>query len=692
MPTMRGNFSAKVLWVCVLLRHEQLLPATEAFAALATAGSLLHSTGTLSISEYDETHSNLLQGASFDTFAARAASQGAPDLRPVDNSLTSDVPLPKLERRKVRNSALAKGFGAILALCLCFWLVSNNKGKVPTELGGAANEPSEETAGEEASAHDSGLTNKSSLSGQSEELKKLQKVRALLPSASRLAAAIGTTDAQKFLGTVQKASSEAEFAAEYALSSKSLGASFNGAMDALRSLHRLALQQATALAQDGAEVPVFSLVEPGEGESWVEDELGHILEGDTVLPFTLYLRSLQQSVIDISRRFEDARERLLAKAEFSDEGDEQMLVSATSELEWLLALSEKKRQVVQKATTVKGCAICGVRIHLKCHLEEWIRSIRGSAELLHAYVGLVSNSLEASFQDPSSTAHTVEDSSNAYTLSKKLADVKKLVGEMRKLKQAVHERTSVASAAADFKKAEQLMGEAQTLLDDCWETTKSLPSPNDVLGTADSALLERTAAKAQVFADEQNAAIGASLSIVYRRCSDAIQERDKVTGNTKHISPSVAERLRAGAMATEKKVAVHYQEMQKIATQLQGTHDLKDAISLLENLEEHLPALVECNKRALLLVLESYLQTLLEEDIQASLKAATRAFSSKLILSGPNKVLFEKVRGRFNRAKTAASEATNLTEAAQAAAKIRMHAEALSEFAVDQWRSRLPRP
>ncbi|CDI86511.1 hypothetical protein, conserved [Eimeria praecox] len=688
---MRGKFRPGVLWACVFLRHEQVLPATEALLELSAAENQWISTGTLSARESVETHTGLLHGTSLDTFDGRVEHQSPVDSRPCENSPITDKP----ELGALRKSALTKGFGAILALVLCaLFLSAERKTRILSTPESSSKEepsyPSRKAAGEDASTQENGTASKRPVGDKSEALRRLQRVRVLLPAASRLAAAVGTTEAQKLLGSVQKAFSEARSAAES--DEKRLESSLNDGMQALRSLHQAALQQAKVLAQDGAQVPVFSLLESEEVEGSMENELEHVIEGDTVLPFMVYLRSLQESVIGLSRRFEDAHERLLAETHFADERDEYMLVSAVAELEWLLSLGERKRQVIQRATTLKGCAICGIRIHLRCHVEEWMRTLQGSMELLQAYVGLVSNAIQSSFENPNPLELAEEDSSSVHNLRRKLTEVKELLSELRKAKQDVHASTSVGSAAAAFKKAEQIKGEAQTLLDDCWDTTKVLPSPNHELTTSDTALLARSATKALVIADEENAAIGASLSTVYSRCSDALQKSDTAMANAKHINPAVAEQLRAHAKETEDRVALHMKRIQHSATQLQSTEDLTDAIMLLEDLGEHIPVLVECNKRAVLLVLESYLHTLLEEDIQASVKAAAHAFSSKLTLTGPNKMLFEKLQRRFNKAKMAATKAANLTEAAQAAAKIRMHGEALSDFASDLRRGRVEPP
>ncbi|CDJ27042.1 uncharacterized protein EMH_0079020 [Eimeria mitis] len=668
-----------------------MLATTEAGLAVADDENRWLSTGTLTMAEPADSHGIFNAGTSLDALDGHIEHQSTAELRPISSSATPDVPCPKPERRLVRISSLTKGLGAFLTLSLCVWFLSAGKKPRPVSSEGAS-EPSDDITGKGFSTQSGSLAITPLVGSQSEELRRLQRVQMLLPSASRLAAAIGTPEAQKLLGSAQKASTEARLAAKSVLDGKRLTVSLNSAVDALRSLHQVALQQAKALVQDGADIPVFSLIESEEVEDSVKNEVDHVIEGQSVLPYMVYLRTVQESVIDISRRFEDARKRLLAETEFSDERDEQMLVSAATELEWLLSLSERKRQAVRRATTLKGCAISGVRVHLKCLVEEWTRTIQGNAELLHAYVDLVSSGIEASFEDYSPADLAVEDTSTVCTLRRKLAKVKELLSEMRRAKEAVHTSQSVGSSVAAFKRAEQLQGEAKDLLDDCWETTKLLPPPKSELSPSDVAVLGRTAKKLQIVTEEHNAAVGDSLSVVYRRCSDALQKGSTGEESAKYINPSVAEQLRAEALATEGKLALHYQEVQEAVAKLQNAGELTDALILLEDLEGHIPVFVECNKRAVLLVLETYLQTLLEEDIRASVKTAARTFSSKLILTGPNRMHFEKLRGRFNKAKTAVNKATTLTEAAQAAAKVRMHADALSDFASIQWRGRLEPP
>ena len=197
--------------------------------------------------------------------------------------------------------------------------------------------------------------------------------------------------------------------------------------------------------------------------------------------------------------------------------------------------------------------------------------------------------------------------------------------------------------------------------------------------------MARSAAKAQAIADEQKAGVVSNVAVVYNRSSHGVQEDGTVVKSIKRISPLVAEQLRAQAKETEEQMMWHYQDMQEAATQLQTTDELTDGMILLGNVHEHVPNLVECNKRAVTLALDSYLYTLLQEDIQASMKAVSRVFSGETLFTGQNRMHIEQLRRGFNKAKTAVSTATTLTEAAEAAGKMRMNAEGLTDFARDRW-------
>lgn len=686
---MTGKFSAGLLWVCVLLRYEQMLPATEAFLAHMPAEDMWPTAGTMSISEFAETQTDLLLGASLDTFEERVENLATTESRTIGSSPTLGVPSPKPEVKGSRKPAVFKGLGAILALVVCVWFLSADKktgavSEAGSALGDEASEPFYEAA-EGASTQDYHLASKLLVDDELKERRRLERVRGLLPSASRLAAAVGTNEAQKQLINLQKALSAASLAAKSPLNDNRVEESLTCAMDALRSLHRTAVQQATVLAQDGAEVPVLSLLDSGELEDSVKNELQHVIDDESVAPFTVYMRSLQDSVIDMSRRFERSRERLLAATEFTDEKDENMLVSAAVELEWMRTLRERKRQVVSRATTMKKCAVCGIRVSLKFEVEERIRIMQGSVELLGARLSLISNAIEDSFETSSAPKRAVEDTGKLHTVRKKLADVKELLNEVKKEKEAVHVSSSVGSAAAAFRKAEQIMGEAQAMLDDCWDATNDLPPPNQELSTGDIAILARSAAKAQAIADEQKAGVVSNVAVVYNRSSHGVQEDGTVVESIKRISPLVAEQLRAQAKETEEQMMWHYQDMQEAATQLQTTDELTDGMILLGNVHEHVPNLVECNKRAVTLALDSYLYTLLQEDIQASMKAVSRVFSGETLFTAQNRMHIEQLRRGFNKAKTAVSTATTLTEAAEAAGKMRMNAEGLTDFARDRW-------
>ncbi|CDJ59919.1 hypothetical protein, conserved [Eimeria maxima] len=640
--------------------------------------------------EVHETQTDPLFGTTLDTVEERIDHQLMVGLMPI-HSPTADVPPPKLEFRPLRAAALTKVFGTFVALAIGFWLVSaSGKTRSVPHVGGAMSEEtyglSKNAAGGEASTHDEDTASETTANDPSEEMRRLQTVRGLLPAASRLAAAIGTSEAENILSSVHKSFSVVGHTAGLALDSKRIEDSIKSGLQGLRLLHTVALRHAAALADDGTLVPSFSVLESEEVGTWVEDEIKHVFEGDTVLPFIVYMHSLKQSVIDISQRFTRARDRLSMVTPFRDERDEDRLISAAAELDWLLSLGERKRQMIERAATLKDCAISGVRIHLKYHVEEWIRTLQGSLELVHAHVDLVSNDLESSFENSSTLEHAVEDTGNIHTIRRKLAKVNDLLQGMRRAKQAVHESTSVEIGVSAFKEAEQLMKEAQDLVDDCWEAANTLSSRQVELSSSDVALLESAAAKTRVIVDEQKASIVASLSIVHNRCLDALHGDGTMMASAKHINSSVAEHLRSQAFSIEQMVASRYQGMQNIATQLRETKDLKDATSLLENLEEYLPIFVELNKRAVLLVLESYLHIMLEDDIQASVKIATRASSSKFLITGPNRMHFEDLRLQFDDAKKMANNASNLTEAVKAAANVSQHAYALNDFAEGRWR------
>ncbi|CDJ43330.1 hypothetical protein, conserved [Eimeria tenella] len=693
---MWGNLTFHVLWANFLLINGQLFKSIGTFTVLFADNPLFSTALFLSYDyineDYGKTETVVLPVSNQDVSETTAESWPEADSTAANTGQASKVPSTRPRAGVARTWTTGESLIATFAfLSLC--LLAAHKKKRPAlkeqkQWTQKEGQPFGTLEGGSSSAQEREGTSESPVSAhKAKEQSRVEIVRGLLPLAVRLALALDSQESQVLLDGARESVKKAEAAGASATKEAGREMHLDNAVQALRRLHQMSLQQAQALAKAGSKVPNFSLLDQDESGGVMTALLSDIIEGEAVFPFVVYLRSLQQSAINVCQKFDVAHKRLLMSARFANEADGELLLSAAAELEWLRSMGDRKAHILQRARKVEETAMSGIRIRLLSTVEEWMRTLHLTCTVLNVYVGLVPDTVEASPEEGGASAYN--NSESIQLLMKKLECARELMGSIDREKQAVEASTSVESADASFGRVEKLHEKTLDLLEDCWELTKIMSPPRTELNSEDLALLTKATTETSAFAEIQISSTRANLSTVRGRCSSSLNSRGGELTVARQLNPPLKEQLLDDAVAIEESVAVHYEATQNAVKELRSKNCLADATVVLDEMEESLANLVKYNERSMTLVLQSNLQVFLEDEVESSFRAAEHVFSSGVTFPGPKIADLHKLRSLLNEARKEAGSASTFAEAVQTAAKVRSHAGAIDDMLKNHQRSLL---
>ncbi|CDI79736.1 hypothetical protein, conserved [Eimeria acervulina] len=605
------------------------------------------------------------------------------------NGRSAGRPTPKIGGP--RKSAMIGGLG-FLSVALLFYLgfcTTAHKLKLTPEEHffweyGAVHSPSR-GVNEGASPQEGQPTGTPPLSDQTEKIRRrLDKVKGLLPSAARLATAIGSEEARRLLAAVEENAKPGGMAERNTADHDMIQTRLHVALDGLRELHRIALHEGETLLGYDADILPVSLPVSHEGH----EDLYLLLqegEGKTVGAFLKYIRSFEESISDMSRRIADLHVSLSLEPELHDESDGELLVSVAKKLECIRSLKNRRERSRDRAKELVVGATYGVKLVLLHTIEESAWKLQGTLEVAQAHASLILNSQGASIHDDDQTASQVESTERLTVLMSRLKDAETLQSKLGTELRAVRSSESIDTALAAYGRATGLAEEAWALLAHCWALAQDLSIPSFEFDGGESPLLP-TADKIWLRARAKLRRIEETLFLVQKMCIANPSNRITASGS-EHLNPCIASRLlEAGSaiLRESKKQAKQAKAFEKPEDVTQSV----EALAALSRAEESAVKLVFLHGDLLLLLLSRKLQNFLEEDIEDCVRTVMNLYSNKSSLAGPDKSFLIELEERFNESLEAVQEAKTFEEAAEAATFVRMHTGAIEDVLLEIGRDR----
>ena len=221
-----------------------------------------------------------------------------------------------------------------------------------------------------------------------EARKGMETVRRLLPVAERLAAVVGTPEAQDLLHTVKENIGRTDGAAGApgAAVSRAPIVNYQASLEALRGLHMAAVTEAERLEGNYDQTPLSAVLDGWDDLSALDKRCGHY--SADLHPLVRTLGSLKEVVGSVSSRIELCRRRLNRDQLFKCEQDFKLLEAAAVDLLTLREALEARVRAVHAASEVKDMMQGTVKTVIAGEREQVYELAGTEVQLVHAHAAL----------------------------------------------------------------------------------------------------------------------------------------------------------------------------------------------------------------------------------------------------------------------------------------------------------------
>ncbi|CDI86512.1 hypothetical protein, conserved [Eimeria praecox] len=696
---MREQVGWRVCWVLPLLRHALCAPTAEASIGVSSSRSAWLSTGASLASESADREHDATQSASFldsslEAIDAIPENGRAVGLVEVNDEAAVKNLLSNSKPGGYKTSAVATGVGAALALLFCLFLMGGGVHRRAALKGdGFAKKDSRlslDATREGGTSMREGKEADESPSAdpKAEAERRLEEVRKLLPSASRLASAVDSDEAQILLATVKENVDQTYQLEGKLMDNKEPSERLNCALEALRSLHRTAILHAEVLVKTGGESHVFSMLDSNKESVALLGALEKDMKAEGVLSFVEYLRLLDQSISNMCRQFGEARNELSAERKFVDERDGQLLLSLTKKVEWLRDLANKKGHALDTAIKLEKSMLYAVRTHIFGVREISLLHLEGELGIAKALAAAAAggdkepgNGKEAQ-EDPDLSQSNILSS-----LSENIEMAEAVLVKLRGVRldlESVQPHISLGDILSVSKSAEELEAKASSLLLKCFTFAMDHPHLTEVSRPDIHNMLKDVALKAHWRAVSEKAGLRVALREIEAANSVLPGSPDFAANPTPHLNTLLITNLLESAKEISGKAEKYYSDAKALVEALHRVSEPKHMVSQVQKATATVSPMVKLSSQCYMLMLDNCLLKVLDTDIVFSMRLAARASSIRVNLPPSEQGVLEGLQAKFDAAKKAAKEAQTIKGAVEAAAIMRETAEAMEDLLLKQ--------
>lgn len=320
---------------------------------------------------------------------------------------------------------------------------------------------------------------------------RLMRVKGLLPTAAKLANAADSAEAQKLFEMVQGTVSRGLLAAQLGRDTTRLEPCLTTALMALQRLHAVAREKAAKLLIGDRFLQ--ALPELGLWESDVVMAASD-LQGDvvrqTVEPFLKTIRSLQQNSETLYKRVGTVGTWLRTRREFEDEGDEETLLTAAVNLEYLYNTSEARRHLFKIAEQVHKSTVDAAKALMMAERDDVVWQINEQLNVLRMQTVMEMNKTkrdDALVQDGSYNVRAKQTRLEA--LQHQMDLVLLLSAQLRAEGRALQASSTLQAVVIHNANAKKVEERAVPLLKDCVTEAEALCKPAHELQSSAKHLL-----------------------------------------------------------------------------------------------------------------------------------------------------------------------------------------------------------
>ena len=505
---------------------------------------------------------------------------------------------------------------------------------------------------------------------------RLEAVRALLPAAERLVAALRSAEAQNLLRKVQESVRALETQETEVKSSKGLEGPLEDALAAFRELHQAAVERVEAMAQNAAFLSPFPLLGPWgeEPEAEAVSDVQHgLADQETVRAFVISLRSFYQSAKSLSQRFLDVQRRLSTE-HFADERDGQLLIAAAKDLEYLRTTDIIRIRTIEVAEKLKEGTVHAIRTLLLWEREFGLLHIRSDVESMQLYADLARESANTS------PAPRVASALNALHAELKLTTA--LLDRLQSDVQTMRTSNTVGLIVEADMRARQLQRWATASLERCLDLQRGIATLPQDLNDASRQKLAELARRLNQRATSLNSIVKGASNEAEEVAGDLLPSpTDPSKSGPQHVNGNIAISLLQSLKAIGHMAESRVQDIESVEQALQEVNLLRPGMEQVQTAAASVTSLATDKKTALFMLLSCRLTAFLERDAELISHVVNQVALPCFNQSHPESVELKELQRRLNADKAALKAATTLTEAARAAASMRAHANTFVELA-----------
>lgn len=509
--------------------------------------------------------------------------------------------------------------------------------------------------------------------------KRLVKVKALLPTAARLADAVASPEAQELFKTVQSTVSEGLQAAQPGNDTTELEPSLTTALTALRRLHEAAREKAGRLLLGDRFLHALPELEILESDvAMAASELEGDMVRQTVEPFLRTIRSLQQSAQTLHKRVGNVGAWLHAEREFEDERDEEALRTAAVNLEYLYSTSEARRHSFQVADQVHQCSINAAKALLMAERDDLLWQVNERLKLLLMQTSLEMGNVTRDNASAQQESHDVRAKQiRLEALQKRMDLVILLASQLRAEGRALRSASTLQAAVIHNSRAKKIEERAVCLLEECAAKAEEVCEPAGDLRSSGKGVLAEAGRWLEAVVDAGNKAYSMSLKEAEAQAELLVDKHEAGTGGLKGAL-ILKQKQCVGAIA--KNAAKNMKAAASSLASLGRPGKFEEGIKQFKEAARCLRAQILDTMSLRLVNQNCRLMQIMQRDLDYAESEIKRATHRSKHLEGQEKSDYTLLHQRLSEAKRGLKEAVDLGDAAQAAAQVRSRLIALQNF------------
>ncbi|CDJ41780.1 hypothetical protein, conserved [Eimeria tenella] len=462
-----------------------------------------------------------------------------------------------------------------------------------------------------------------------QQQQRVEAMKQLLPAAARLAAALGTEEAQELL----KVAEALVPPPGTKVHPKELEAGAEILVSALSSLQSMAVARAAALAQQQEQqqgsFPELEVRDPppqNNGELEVIDVADELEGNDTALTFLKLHRSLAEAAAQLQSSFAEVSHGVQTAQQFHTEADTPALAAAAADLELLSHFSGSLEHLKALATPIRDRAYDSMRIVKLRRGEEVLEEVGAELRLVNITMQLA---------EEAATAETAAAANAVFQRMEEISgDLETLLGHLRANIEQVRRSVTMKQISLASDRLEATAARASSLLENLKNEAKALPPlPAEIQSSSSRRSGERAIAAE---ADRHHENILAGAAAVRRALEDARKKIQSLSSSSsrsnrsnrnskrglQHVGSSISaalmRRLREISSQTESSV----RQAESLVEAVPSVRSPEAALKSLRRLAEISVELVRKKEESQLLLLEGELVRALDKDAQHLVAAA----------------------------------------------------------------------